>query len=130
MSKYLNSSCLRVKSGIILGVRKDGRLGAGLRAALLRHRWPENVTSVRSFIRSLVPINYFETRNNPEILELMKMITQIEEGQEFLLHDAVMRIQQSIISRASRRFGGSQSKIGSMLGTSDRTIRRAAKRLA
>ena len=64
-----------------------------------------------------------------EKTEVVKMLTNIETGQEFVLERSLDLIEKGIIERSLRRFGFNQSRAAGFLGLTEQTLRYKLKRL-
>jgi len=115
-------SMLNGEAGTIPG---DKRLDPSLIEQLQRHRWNDNVRDLMAFVRGLLAFPFDEEIQQPEKLEVMKMLTNLEEGREFSLESSMSIIRHSMISRAARMNAGHQRKTAELLGLSDREIRRS-----
>ncbi|MDP2884824.1 MAG: sigma 54-interacting transcriptional regulator [Ignavibacteria bacterium] len=111
-------------SPIISGLTREGKLDLNLKMVSLSQRWPDNITGLKAFLRTLIAGAYRETLREREKIELMKIILMIEEGNEFSLHQSLGLIQRYIIDRALEKCKGKQSQAAAMLGISDRSVRR------
>lgn len=106
--------------------------GSAMRPGLVRflraQEWEDNVRDLVACVRSLVVFAVEDELIQREKLELMKMLTLLEQGSEFSLEESMARIRRSIIGRAVRKQNGHQQKSAELLGLSDREIRRILTR--
>lgn len=107
---------------------KGSPLGPGLEQFLRRQIWEDNVRDLVAYIRSLIVFAFEEEIIQREKLELMKMLTLLEQGNEFSLEQSMAAIRRSIIERAVGQQRGHQGRTAELLGLSDREIRRQIPR--
>ncbi len=101
---------------------------------LVRQPWKENIRELKAVVDKSV---MFSTGGRfmlpPELVdektEVVKMLTNIETGQEFVLERSLDLIEKGIIERALRRFGFNQSRAAGFLGLTEQTLRYKLKRL-
>ncbi len=103
---------------------KNGKIEAGLLELLKQQRWDQNVLQLKAYIRSLLLPNHPDSIQEPEKIELMKMMLMIEEGSEFSLHESFGLIQKCIIDRALQKCGGNRTSAAAMLGLTKRSVLR------
>lgn len=106
------------------GFRKDKTLDADLIELLTQTEWEDNIRDLMAFVRGLLVFPYEEDLKQKEKLEVMKMLTMLEQGTEFSLPDAMAHIHESIVDRALERVEGHQVNAARLLGISERGIRR------
>ena len=106
------------------GSRGRPALRPGLERFLVHQEWEDNVRDLVAYVRSLTMFALEEEIVQREKLELMKMLTLLEQGNEFSLERSMAAIRRSIIERAVRHSGGHQGRSAEILGLSDREIRR------
>ena len=112
------------RAQVTRNITTKGKIEAGLLELLKQQRWEQNVLQLKAYIRSFLPPNHPDSIQEPEKIELMKMILMIEERSEFSLHQSISLIQQFIIDRALEKCNGRQSQAAALLGLSDRSVRR------
>jgi DNA-binding NtrC family response regulator len=101
---------------------------------LVRQNWRENIRELKAVIDKSV---IFSTGGRfslpPELVdektEIVKMIENIESGQDFVLDLSLDLIEKGIIERALQKFGFNQSKAAGFLGMTEQTLRYKLKRL-
>ncbi len=101
---------------------------------LVRHGWKENIRELKAVIDKCV---LFSTGGKfvlpPELLdektEVVKMINNILDGQEFILDKSLDIIEKGIIERSLEKFGFNQSRAANFLGMTEQTLRYKLKRL-
>jgi DNA-binding NtrC family response regulator len=101
---------------------------------LVRQPWRENIRELKSIIDKCV---LFSTDGRfmlpPELVdektEVVKMISNIVAGQEFVLDKSLDVIEKGIIERSLDKFGFNQSKAAQFLGMTEQTFRYKLKRL-
>lgn len=108
----------------VRGLTNDGTVGLSLTAFLMRHKWPENVTELKAYLRSLIVPNYESPLQEREKIEVTKMVMMVEEGKEFSLWQSLTVIEQKIIHRALGKYRGHRTKAAQMLGITERSVRR------
>jgi len=91
------------------------------------YHWPGNITELKAYLRTLNGLSYDEALKQSERRELHRMILLVEEGKEFPLMEAVSRIIDGIVARALDRHSDQFSRAASMLGLSEREVRRIWK---
>ena len=101
-------------------------IGPALGGMLREQKWEDNVRDLAAYVRSLLAFE--EDPVHREKLELMKMLTMLEQGSEFSLEKSMAVIRRSIIERAVEKQKGHQGKTAELLGLSDREIRRKTVR--
>lgn len=108
----------------VRGLTSTGTLDPKLAEFLIKQNWPENVTELKAYIRSLIIPGYEGAIQEREKIEVMKMITMLEDGHEFSLRRSIDVIENGIIERALKKFDGHQVRAARLVGVSERTIRR------
>jgi DNA-binding NtrC family response regulator len=108
----------------VQGLTNAGTLHPKLSEFLVKQKWPENVTELKAYIRSLIIPGYEGVIQEREKIEVMKMITMLEDGHEFSLRHSISVIENGIIQRALEKFDGHQLRAAQLLGLTERTIRR------
>ena len=101
---------------------------------LVRQTWKENIRELKAIVDKSV---LFSTGGKfslpPELVdektEIVKMIDNIETGQDFVLDRSLDVIEKGIIERALNKFGFNQSKAAGFLGMTEQTLRYKLKRL-
>lgn len=101
---------------------------------LVRQPWKENIRELRAVIDKSI---LFSTSGRftlpPELIdektEVMRMISNLESGQEFVLDHSLDVIERGIIERALQKFGYNQSRTSNFLGMTEQTLRYKLKRL-
>jgi DNA-binding NtrC family response regulator len=101
---------------------------------LVRQPWKENIRELKAVVDKSV---LFSTQGRfvlpPELVdektEVVKMIANIESGQDFVLDKSLDLIEKGIIERALNRFGFNQSRAANFLGMTEQTLRYKLKRL-
>jgi len=101
---------------------------------LVRQPWKENIRELKAVVDKSV---LFSTQGRfvlpPELVdektEVVKMIANIEAGQDFILDKSLDIIEKGIIERALNRFGFNQSRAANFLGLTEQTLRYKLKRL-
>lgn len=101
---------------------------------LVRQPWKENIRELKAVVdRSVLFSHEGRFMLPPELVdektEVMKMIENIESGQDFILDKSLDVIEKGIIERALQRFGFNQSKAAGFLGMTEQTLRYKLKRL-
>ena len=108
--------------------RAPAALRPGLDLFLREQEWEDNIRDLVAYMRSLTVFAFEDEIIQREKLELMKMLTLLEQGNEFSLEQSMAAIRRSIIDRAVRQQGGHQGRTAELLGLSDREIRRKITR--
>jgi DNA-binding NtrC family response regulator len=101
---------------------------------LVRQPWKENIRELKAVIDKSV---LFSTGGKfvlpPELVdektEVVKMINNVLQGQEFILDKSLDLIEKGIIERALEKFGFNQSRAATFLGMTEQTLRYKLKRL-
>ena len=101
---------------------------------LVRQPWKENIRELKAVIDKSV---LFSTGGKfvlpPELVdektEVVKMINNVLQGQEFFLDKSLDIIEKGIIERALEKFGFNQSRAAMFLGMTEQTFRYKLKRL-
>ncbi|MGA2622761.1 MAG: sigma 54-interacting transcriptional regulator [Bacteroidota bacterium] len=101
---------------------------------LVRQPWKENIRELKAVVdRSVLFSTGGRFMLPPELVdektEVVKMITNIESGQDFVLENSLDVIEKGIIERALQRFGHNQSRAAGFLGLTEQTLRYKLKRL-
>ncbi len=101
---------------------------------LIRQPWKENIRELKAVVdKSVMFSSGGRFMLPPELVdektEVVKMLTNIETGQEFVLERSLDIIEKGIIERALRRFGFNQSRAAGFLGLTEQTLRYKLKRL-
>ncbi len=101
---------------------------------LVRQPWKENIRELKAVVdKSVMFSSGGRFMLPPELVdektEVMKMITNIDSGQEFLLENSLDIIEKGIIERSLKRFSFNQSRAASFLGLTEQTLRYKLKRL-
>ncbi len=101
---------------------------------LVRQTWRENIRELKAVIdKSVLFSNSGRFMLPPELVdektEVVKMINNIANGQDFILDKSLDAIEKGIIERALQRFGNNQSKAAGFLGMTEQTLRYKLKRL-
>jgi len=101
---------------------------------LVRQPWKENIRELKAVVdksvlfssggRFMLPPELVDERT-----EVVKMISNIESGQDFILERSLDAIEKGIIERALQRFGHNQSRAAMFLGLTEQTLRYKLKRL-
>jgi DNA-binding NtrC family response regulator len=101
---------------------------------LVRQSWRENIRELKAVVDESV---LFSSGGRfmlpPELVdektEVVKMINNIVNGQDFVLDKSLDMIEKGIIERALNKFGFNQSKAAGFLGMTEQTLRYKLKRL-
>jgi DNA-binding NtrC family response regulator len=93
----------------VRGLTNDGTIDPSLTAFLIKHKWPENVTELKAYLRSLIVPNYEGPLQEREKIEVTKMVMMVEEGKEFSLWQSLAVIEQEIIHRMLDKYEGHQT---------------------
>ncbi len=101
---------------------------------LLRHPWRENIRELKAVVDKCVLFsNGGKFMLPPELVdektEVVKMLNNIVEGQEFILDKSLDIIEKGVIERALEKFGFNQSRSAQFLGMTEQTMRYKLKRL-
>jgi DNA-binding NtrC family response regulator len=101
---------------------------------LVRQTWRENIRELKAVVdKSVLFSNSGRFMLPPELVdektEVVKMINNIANGQDFILDKSLDAIEKGIIERALQRFGNNQSKAAGFLGMTEQTLRYKLKRL-
>jgi DNA-binding NtrC family response regulator len=101
---------------------------------LVRQTWRENIRELKAVIdKSVLFSNGGRFMLPPELVdektEVVKMINNIQNGQDFILDKSLDAIEKGIIERALQKFGFNQSKAAGFLGMTEQTLRYKLKRL-
>jgi len=101
---------------------------------LVRQPWKENIRELKAVVdRSVLFSHEGRFMLPPELVdektEVMKMIENIQSGQDFVLDRSLDMIEKGIIERSLNRFGFNQSKAAGFLGMTEQTLRYKLKRL-
>jgi two-component system response regulator HydG len=95
---------------------------------LQRNRWNENILELKSFIKTFdMPPDEIAIQQKDRI-ELAKMNLMIDEGKEFMLKEALSKIERECVITALKKYDNCQVKAAQALGITDRTIRRSSTR--
>lgn len=102
---------------------------------LVRQAWKENIRELKAVVdKSVLFSSGGRFMLPPELVdektEVVKMINNITNGQEFILDHSLDLIEKGIIERALGRFGFNQSRAAHFLGMSEQTLRYKLKRLS
>jgi len=108
----------------VQGLTNAGAVERSFATFLMGQKWTENVTELKAFLRSLIIPHYTWALQEREKIEVMKMITMLEDGSEFSLHRSIAVIENGIIQRALEKCEGHQVRAAQLLGLTERTIRR------
>ena len=101
---------------------------------LVRQPWKENIRELKAVIdKSVLFSSGGKFVLPPELLdektEVVKMINNVLQGQEFILDKSLDIIERGIIERALEKFGFNQSRAAMFLGMTEQTLRYKLKRL-
>ena len=101
---------------------------------LVRQIWRENIRELKAVVdKSVLFSNSGRFMLPPELVdektEVVKMINNITNGQDFILDRSLDAIEKGIIERALQKFGFNQSRAASFLGMTEQTLRYKLKRL-
>ncbi|MBA4311127.1 MAG: hypothetical protein C0417_00705 [Chlorobiaceae bacterium] len=101
---------------------------------LVRQTWRENIRELKAVVdKSVLFSNSGRFMLPPELVdektEVVKMINNIANGQDFILDRSLDAIEKGIIERALQKFGFNQSRAASFLGMTEQTLRYKLKRL-
>jgi len=101
---------------------------------LVRQSWRENIRELKAVVdKSVLFSNGGRFMLPPELVdektEVVKMINNIANGQDFVLDKSLDAIEKGIIERALQKFGFNQSKAAGFLGMTEQTLRYKLKRL-
>ena len=101
---------------------------------LVRQTWRENIRELKAVVdKSVLFSQGGRFTLPPELIdektEVVKMINNIVNGQEFILDRSLDMIEKGIIERALERFGLNQSKAAQFLGMTEQTLRYKLRRL-
>ncbi|HJW27730.1 MAG TPA: helix-turn-helix domain-containing protein, partial [Saprospiraceae bacterium] len=101
---------------------------------LVRQTWKENIRELKAVVdKSVLFSNGGRFMLPPELVdektEVVKMINNIVNGQDFVLDKSLDAIEKGIIERALQKFGFNQSKAAGFLGMTEQTLRYKLKRL-
>jgi DNA-binding NtrC family response regulator len=90
---------------------------------LSKQVWPENVTSLKAFVRASLLDPREETLQQKEILEVEKMLMCIEESKQFSLARSIREIENLIVGRVLRRMNLHRRNAARLLGITDANVR-------
>ncbi|MBI5022041.1 MAG: sigma-54-dependent Fis family transcriptional regulator [Ignavibacteriales bacterium] len=101
---------------------------------LVRQTWRENIRELKAVVdKSVLFSNSGRFMLPPELVdektEVVKMINNIANGQDFILDRSLDAIEKGIIERALQKFAFNQSRAASFLGMTEQTLRYKLKRL-
>ncbi len=101
---------------------------------LVRQSWKENIRELKAVVdKSVLFSNGGRFMLPPELVdektEVVKMINNIVNGQDFILDKSLDAIEKGIIERSLQKFGFNQSKAAGFLGMTEQTLRYKLKRL-
>jgi DNA-binding NtrC family response regulator len=101
---------------------------------LVRQTWRENIRELKAVVdKSVLFSNGGRFMLPPELVdektEVVKMINNIANGQDFILDKSLDAIEKGIIERALQKFGFNQSRAALFLGMTEQTLRYKLKRL-
>ncbi len=101
---------------------------------LVRHPWRENIRELKAVVDKSVLFSQGGQFVLPQELvdektEVVKMISNVVNGREFILDKSLDLIEKGIIERALNRFGFNQSRTANFLGMTEQTLRYKLKRL-
>ena len=101
---------------------------------VLRHQpWHENIGELKAVVdRCILYTKDGRFTLPPELVdektEVMRMLENIENGQEFVLDHSIDVVEKGIIERALQRFGHNQFRAAAFLGMTEQTLRYKLKR--
>jgi DNA-binding NtrC family response regulator len=101
---------------------------------LVQQPWRENIRELKAVVDKCVLFsNGGKFTLPPELVdektEVVKMLNNINSGQEFVLDYSLDVIEKGIIERSLDRFGFNQSRAAQFLGMTEQTLRYKLKRL-
>lgn len=101
---------------------------------LVMQPWKENIRELKAVIDKSVLFSTGGRFTLPQELidektEVVRMLNNIENDQEFILDNSLDLIEKGIIERALAKFGFNQSRAAHFLGLSEQTLRYKLKRL-
>jgi len=101
---------------------------------LVRQQWKENIRELKAVVdKSVLFSSGGRFMLPPELVdektEVVKMINNIVNGQDFILDRSLDAIEKGIIERSLQKFGFNQSKAAGFLGMTEQTLRYKLKRL-
>jgi DNA-binding NtrC family response regulator len=101
---------------------------------LVRQPWKENIRELKAVIdKSVLFSSGGKFVLPPDLVdektEVVKMINNVLQGQEFILDKSLDIIEKGIIERALEKFGFNQSRAATFLGMTEQTLRYKLKRL-
>ncbi|MBI5021780.1 MAG: sigma 54-interacting transcriptional regulator [Ignavibacteriales bacterium] len=105
----------------------DNKIDPDLLHLITTHRWKENVRDLTAYLRSIIVFPYDEELNHPEKLEVMKMLTMIDAGNEFSLPEFLSKIERGFVERAINKYQGKMTKVAQKLGLTEGAIRKKHK---
>jgi DNA-binding NtrC family response regulator len=108
----------------VKGLTNEGTIDPVLAGFLKRQKWPENITELKAYLRSLIISDYEDALREREKIEVTKMVMMVEEGKEFSLWQSLAVIEQEIIHRALDKYEGHRTKAAQMLGITGSSVRR------
>ncbi|MFH0989787.1 MAG: sigma 54-interacting transcriptional regulator [bacterium] len=114
---------------------KDVAIDINAIDVLIRHPWRENIRELKAVIdKSVLFSSGGKFTLPPELAdektEVVKMINNVINGQEFILDASLDVIEKGIIERALNKFSFNQSRAAGFLGMTEQTLRYKLKRLA
>jgi DNA-binding NtrC family response regulator len=108
----------------VKGLTNEGTIDPVLAGFLKRQKWPENITELKAYLRSLIISDYEDALREREKIEVTKMVMMVEEGKEFSLWQSLAVIEQEIIHRALDKYEGHRTKAAHILGITGSSVRR------
>lgn len=101
---------------------------------LVRQPWRENIRELKAVIDKCVLFSSGGRFSLPpelvdEKTEVVKMLNNINNSQEFILDNSLDVIEKGIIERSLDKFGFNQSRAAQFLGMTEQTLRYKLKRL-
>jgi DNA-binding NtrC family response regulator len=106
----------------------DGKIRSDLLTVMKQQRWERNIAQLKAYIHSLLPPDPLVSIGELDKIELVNMISMIEEGDEFSLQQSLEVIEEAIVNRALTKSAGHKTKAGQLLGINDRAFRRKRDR--
>lgn len=121
---YFKKFRCQYPQSIIRCYDSDSKIDPEFAQLIMSHDWKENIRDLIAYLRSIIILPYTEELNQPEKLEVMKMLTMVEGGNEVSLPDSLSKIERGIIKRTIKTYHGRMTKAAQKLGLTEGAIRK------
>ena len=126
--KKFRSKAHAVDGIIQRGFDENGKIDSPLAVLIQNQLWEDNARDLKAYVRNLMVLTPEEELRQYEKLELLKMISMVDEGDEFSIPASISKIEDGIIGRALVKHTGHMMNVAQHLGLSDRAVRRRIRR--